>query len=96
MTLLIVAPDWVAAQVIARQYGLLDGSGALPDGVSVAVRPEHLASWPRGTAVVFFDMAIWPERGRAAALKSDLLAAVAGGRLRLACPDDIASIRSAA
>ncbi|MGY6709731.1 MAG: hypothetical protein ACXIVF_15535 [Rhizobiaceae bacterium] len=93
MTLLIVAPDHLAARKIARDHGLLRERGAateMADDVRVVTRAAQLVGWSRKTPVIFFDLAFWPANQPARCLMAGLLAGIQSGRLRIASAEDIA------
>ena len=101
MTLLIIAPDHLAARKIARDHGLLVERGNsfdMADDVRVVTRASGLVGWSRGTPVMFFDLAFWPANQGARCLMAGLLAGIQSGRLRIAAPEDIAmhEVRAAA
>ncbi|NMG39829.1 hypothetical protein GRZ55_11295 [Chelativorans sp. ZYF759] len=101
MTLLIVAPDHLAARKIARDHGLLCETGTaveVADDVRTITRAAQLVGWSRGTPVIFFDLAFWPTNTAARCLMAGLLSGIQSGRLRVASPDDIAmrEVRAAA
>lgn len=101
MTLLIIAPDHLAARKISRDHGLLverHGTLVMGDDVRVVTRASGLVGWSRGTPVMFFDLAFWPANQGARCLMAGLLAGIQSGRLRIAAPEDIAmhEVREAA
>jgi hypothetical protein len=87
--LLVVAPDHIMAMKLAADHALVDADGGLMAGVRAVTRAARLAGWPRGTRVIFFDLAFWPDSAAAQTLCRDLVAAIQSGRLRIAMPDDI-------
>ncbi|MCG6115081.1 MAG: hypothetical protein MEQ84_07765 [Mesorhizobium sp.] len=101
MTLLIVAPDHLAARKIARDHALMRERGMaaeMAEDVRIVTRAAQLVGWSRKTPVIFFDLAFWPANQAARCLMAGLLSGIQSGRLRIASAEDIAlhEVRAAA